>query len=62
MNQIKFVWNKFSIFFKDCDIRLWHIENCDEIKQVIEQNKKSKKLKTADVRISSFVFLIEIFE
>ena len=24
---------------KDCDIRLWHIENCDNIKQVMEQNK-----------------------
>ncbi len=37
------------MFTKDCDIRLWHIENCDEIKQVIEQNKKLKNVKTANV-------------
>ncbi|CAF2786465.1 unnamed protein product [Rotaria sp. Silwood2] len=29
----------------DCDIRLWHVENCDNIKQVIEQNKTLKNAK-----------------
>ncbi|CAF2036189.1 unnamed protein product [Rotaria magnacalcarata] len=29
----------------DCDIRLWHVANCDNIKQVIEQNKTLKNAK-----------------
>ncbi len=39
------------LFMKDCDVRLWHIENCDEIKQVIEQNKNLKNMKTANVSV-----------
>jgi hypothetical protein len=39
----------FLGFIKDCDIRLWHIENCDDIKQVIEQNERLKNVKTANV-------------
>ncbi|CAF1225182.1 unnamed protein product [Adineta steineri] len=26
----------------DCDIRLWHIENCDNIKQVMDNTKTAK--------------------
>lgn len=29
----------------DCDIRLWHVENCDNIKQVVEQSKTLKNAK-----------------
>lgn len=36
-------------FPKDCDIRLWHVENCDNIKQVIEQNKTLKNAKIVSV-------------
>ena len=42
------------MFIKDCDIRLWHIENCDEIKRIIEQNKRLKNIKITHV---SFIFI-----
>ncbi len=39
----------FSRVIKDCDIRLWHVENCDNIKQVMEQNKTLKNVKIVSV-------------
>lgn len=50
---------KFKIFIsKDCDIRLWHVENCDNIKQVMEQNKTLKNTKVVSVSFEySFVFI-----
>lgn len=33
----------------DADVRLWHVENCDNIKQVIEQNKAAKNTKIVSV-------------
>jgi hypothetical protein len=39
----------FFRVIKDCDIRLWHVENCDNIKQVMEQNKTLKNAKIVSV-------------
>jgi len=43
---------------KDGEIRVWHIEHCDEIKQVIEQNKRLRKVKITNVFHSIFVLSI----
>jgi hypothetical protein len=46
-NEIFFEFDFYLI--KDCDIRLWHVANCDNIKQVMEQNKTLKNAKIVSV-------------
>jgi hypothetical protein len=57
--KIKFL--KFHFYLiKDCDIRLWHVENCDTIKQVMEQNKlKNAKIVSVSLEYVRFFFVFK---
>ncbi len=56
---IKVKFQNFIFYtIKDCDIRLWHIENCDNIKQVMEQNKL-RNAKIISVSFEDYLLFIQ---